>query len=314
MAKQNKNKSKWIWLLVIVLFLGFAATTVIIVSRLGFFMPDDTGAIPLVPDNAASDDGSSDTAGGDNGTVSGDGETGTGEGAESSKIGTEKQPQPGFQVEDGKTIWRNNTEIEIFAISYGDDGENVTVRSDSDDAVIAPGTENSYTFKLKNTGEVAMDYTVSVEAYFSPADITVPITARISRYDGAWIVGSKEAYADAAELDGSQDSATLGAGRYTYYTLDWVWPFENGDDVYDTLLGDMAVEQEISFTIRIRSYATESADPEAGGGIIDMPYTGDDSYAAILAVVAGCSLVIIIIILILKVKDKRRESAEDEQS
>mgnify|MGYP002514042591 CR=1 FL=1 len=30
--------------------------------------------------------------------------------------------------------------------------------------------------------------------------------------------------------DMAENSDTLGAGKYTYYTLDWYWPFETGDD------------------------------------------------------------------------------------
>ena len=135
----------------------------------------------------------------------------------------------------------------------------ITVNSGNGDKVIAPGTENSYTFKLKNTGNVALDYTVEVDAYFTPADIEIPITGRLNRYDGTWVIGGKDEYAKVPVLDTAEDNATLGAGKYTYYTLDWLWPFESGNDELDTMLGNLAVDQELTFTIVIKTMRRRTA-------------------------------------------------------
>ena len=175
--------------------------------------------------------------------------------------------------------------------------------------MIAPGTENSYTFKLKNTGNVALDYTVEIDAYFTPADIEIPITGRLNRYDGTWVIGGKDEYAKVPVLDTAEDNATLGAGKYTYYTLDWLWPFESGNDELDTMLGNLAVDQELTFTIVIKTTATESSNPYDDSGITP-PQTGDNTNLTLWIVLAVSSFAMMIFLLFYQNKEKRRDSAE----
>ena len=137
----------------------------------------------------------------------------------------------------------------------------VFVQGADGNKVIAPGTGNSYTFKLKNTGTTPLNYLLNVDAFVTPGDVRIPVESRINRYDGEWIVGDKEQYVDVHTLDTAEDSAPLGAGKYTYYTLDWRWPFESGDDEYDTLLGNMAVEQDLTLTIIISTTAVADEEP-----------------------------------------------------
>ncbi|MBR5248160.1 MAG: sortase B protein-sorting domain-containing protein, partial [Lachnospiraceae bacterium] len=225
--------------------------------------------------------------------------------------GTEEQKSPGFQTYDEASVWTTNTQVEIFRISHENDDHEVTVSSDNGDKIIAPGTRNSYTFKLKNTGNVPMDYTVSIDAYFTPGDVAMPITGRLSRHDGKWIVGDQEEYAEVATLNGAQDSATLSQGRYCYYVLEWEWPYESGNDNWDTWLGDLAVSQDLTFTIVINTTATESTNPSADIGMI--PKTGDDSMVALWVILAAGSLLIIIILMFLKTREGKTQGSEKER-
>ena len=56
---------------------------------------------------------------------------------------------PGFQVEDENTVWEGQTDVEIFRVSYENGEGQITVQSGKGDKVIAPGTENEYTFTLQ---------------------------------------------------------------------------------------------------------------------------------------------------------------------
>ncbi len=323
MAKQNKSKYRWIWLVVIALVVCVASTTIAFMGRMNSFMPDDSGAMPLIPEGYTEDSVPDTSVSGDNSNSSDassegeDQENNPEDNIDSASVDETNETEQlkpykvGFEVFDDNGVWHNETEIEIFSISYEDGAENITVNSSNGDAVIAPGTENSYTFKLKNTGQVCMDYTVSVEAFFTPEDVSIPVTTRLSRYDGHWVVGDQDVYEEVPELDGAQDSAKLGAGKYTYYTLDWVWPFESGDDEYDTLLGNTAVGQDLTFTIVIRSYATVSSDEDGRDGI-GTPDTGDNSQVALMIAIAAFAFVMIIILLILKLKDRKCEDDTSE--
>lgn len=335
MNNRKKSKQNIVWLLALMLFACVAATTFAFTNILNSFLPDDSGAISLIYALASgveteSTAGADETTGASSSTET-EGEmspetAGEGEAEETTAPpATEEQDDetvpptteaprnPGFEVEDGQTVWTTNTQVEIFKISY-ENGERVmTVQSDDNSKIIAPGTENSYTFKLKNTGNVALSYVVEVDAYCSPAEISIPITGRISRYDGAWIVGGQDSYAEISALDTASDSYTLGAGRYTCYTLDWVWPFEGGDDELDTLLGNMAAEQDVTFTIVIKTTATESDNPNGGGGIIT-PDTGDNSASTLWIVLAICSLAVMIFLVLHQNREKRRDDAEANNS
>ncbi|MBQ9960948.1 MAG: LPXTG cell wall anchor domain-containing protein [Firmicutes bacterium] len=240
--KTNKKKHA-VWLLALVLLVSVAATTICVVNILNNYLMDDEGAIGLVPEDL------------------GDAE--------------EFVKTPGYEISaDGKT-WGTTTEIKIFQVSYENGEKEITVESQDGTQLIAPGTENSYTFKLKNTGNVPLDFEVDIDAFFTPGNLEAEVEGRLSRYDGKWVVGEADRYGEMEELDSGLDNTSLGVGRYAYYTLDWQWPFEDGNDELDTYLGTEAVNTEITFTIRIKTTSTISTDEDCQMGLL--PKTGDNS-------------------------------------
>lgn len=339
MAKANKSKTKWIWLSVRVLLVCVVATTIAYASRLNMFLLDDVGAISLISETAlevsdssaeledkqASADSSEFISSADEVTAeepasSTDSSIVTEEVLSEEPVdsavsetsqGSQQNFKPGFSVSDDNTVWATNTPIEIFRVSYENGEQVITVNSDNGDKVIAPGTENSYTFKLKNTGNVALDYTVELEAFFTPAEIEIPVTGRLNRYDGEWIVGSQDEFVKVPVLDTAEDEGTLGAGKYTYYTLDWVWPFESGDDEYDTYLGNLATEQDLTFTVVIKTTATASFDPDDDSGITP-PQTGDNFNLTTWLIIAATSLIIMLVLIFSKDNEKEQSTAEAE--
>ena len=179
-----------------------------------------------------------------------------------------------FRVTDANTVWQGNTNVEIFKISYQNGEEKITVDGGTD-KVIAPGTENQYAFTLDNSGEFALDYTMTIKAWFGNEEYAIPVTARLRVADGGYAVGSEDSYEDVLALNRVMCETTLGAGRQHTYVLDWQWAFE-GDDVYDTFLGNLAAAgEEVSLTIAIETVATQSIDPDSSSG--DLPVTGDDN-------------------------------------
>ncbi len=306
MPKPNSRRTTAIWLSVLFLLICVVATTTAVIIRLNGFLLDDEGAISLISGDPQSSDSTSTSD-----------VTGTGESDSSSSNTTSQDTKPsrnpGFEASDKQTVWSTNTQVEIFSVSYVNGEQKVTVKSDDGDKVIAPGTEKSYTFKLKNTGNVALDYTVEMDAYFTPADITIPITGRLNRYDGKWIVGSKDEYAKVPALNVAEDKGTLGAQKYTYYTLDWRWLFESGDDELDTMLGNLAVEQDLTFTIVIKTTATDSSNPYDDSGITP-PQTGDNSNLALWIVIAVFSFVMMLFLIFYQNKEKRRNKAEADKN
>ncbi len=308
MSKVNNGRAKWIWLSVLILLVCVAATTIVFLSRLDSFLLDDEGAISLITqDTDETEDTQEPTSNTDTTEITTDPSSVT------TPQPTQPPKKPGFEASDDNTVWSTNTQVEIFCVSYVNGEQVITVNSGNGDKVIAPGTENSYTFKLKNTGNVALDYTVEIDACFTPADIEIPITGRLNRYDGKWVVGGKDEYAKVSVLDTAEDNATLGAGKYTYYTLDWLWPFESGNDELDTMLGNLAVDQELTFTIVIKTTATESSNPYDDSGITP-PQTGDNTNLTLWIVLAVSSFAMMIFLLFYQKKEKQRDSAEADKN
>ena len=278
MDNEKKQKRGWLILIILLLLVFFTVTTFMLVSRFNDFLPDSSGAISLIPDDDDSDDGDDFVA------------------------------QPDFEVSDNQGVWSTDTKIDIFRVSY-ENGEAVTtVKSDNEDKIIAPGTENSYTFKLHNTGNVALDYEVVVEAYVTPSDLKLPVDGRMNRYDNKWIVGGNNKYDNVLALNNATDTMTLAAGRYSSYTLDWRWLFEQGDDALDTALGTRAADEDLTLTIAIKTTATESADPHGGGGML--PQTGDNNSAVIWAILAICSIVMMGILIFSKDEEEKKEECK----
>lgn len=161
---------------------------------------------------------------------------------------TEKKQQiivfnPSMEVSDATNVWETNTSVEIFRISYVNGQQVVTVASDDGDKVIAPGTGSSYSFMVHNNGNLTLDYSVAVSAFCTPSEYSVPIIGSLSSQGG----GSSE----------------IEPGEKVTYTYDWVWEYEGGDDVYDTLLGNVAAQEDIVYTVVITTTATSEYEPGA---------------------------------------------------
>lgn len=208
---------------------------------------------------------------------------------------------PGFQVEDENTIWSGQTDVEIFRASYENGEGKVTIQSGNGDKVIAPGTSNEYNFTLHNTGNVALDYTLRVEAYFSNGEYAIPVEARLVDYTGQYLVGSADSYADVLDLNDVDISGCISAGYIAPYTLQWQWPFD-GEDEYDTFLGNLAGQEDLTLTIEIHTTAEY-------GGEGGLPDTGDNSRLMVPAVLMVGSFGGLLLVLLLP-KRQRRERHE----
>lgn len=319
--KNKKNRHRIIWLSVIVLFVLAAATSIVYSLIMNNYLPDDSGAIPLIPETPSQSTEDNTPAESEAPTTETEPEkqeeASAPEKEESS--GTDNGDKDGFKknpsamVYDDDRVWTTNSKFEVFSISDENGEKKITVQSSDEDKVIAPGTEFSYVFKIKNTGNVALDNEVQVNAYITPDDVIIPITGRLSRYDGKWIAGDRENYAEVDELDLAADVTTIGAGKYAYYVLDWKWPFESGDDELDTMLGDMSITQEITFTLEVTTYSVESPDPGADGGI-GAPQTGDTSNLVLWLAVAIGALFILLILFFIDRKDRNKEEVEETEA
>lgn len=215
----------------------------------------------------------------------------------------------GFMAQDENTVWSTETDVEIFRISYDNEKGETTVRSSGGDKVLAPGTSNIYNFSLENTGNVSLDYTMTMEAYYSNEETPIPVVVRLVNNEESYLAGSPEAGAPVLELNQVEKSGVISAGYVDNYSLYWEWPYESGDDAYDTMLGNLATEEDISLTIVIKTTAECSEDHDAPGGEPSTPETGDTSHIELVFGLMVLSLAGILLILLLRRKENSNEKA-----
>ena len=326
--KQQKQKRGLLFWFVFLLTVSVIATSILTTMLMNKYYFDASGAIDIsqnnpnaqqytpVTDPQQNNNGGSGSSGGNgnnggNGGGNGGGE-GTGQGTPTAAITTNGGGNPSFEASSDGTIWSTNTKVDIFKSSYINKLEQITAQSHDGDKIIAPGTSNSFVFKLANTGDVPLSFELDIDAYITPEGYHLPVKARMQRYDSKWLLGGDNQWHDVPQLDNVADSGTMGAGKYFYYTLDWEWPFEI-DDQYDTYLGNQAVDEDISITIVIKTYATGDVDPNAEAGIT-IPDTGDSSSLVLWGTMAALSLVACVGIIIFIILLKRREEEEENSA
>lgn len=149
---------------------------------------------------------------------------------------------------DNKNVWSTNTPIELFHTDYRNRDGEITVQNRESENLVAPGTEGSYTFSLRNAGRWDSNYRLWIEKDAGSSEI--PLEFRMSGRDG-WVSGN-EKWLSAEELGKIKERKKLRSGESTQYTLYWRWVFERGADEEDTFYGNLAARQ--------RNIAAEDAD------------------------------------------------------
>lgn len=198
-------------------------------------------------------------------------------------------------------LWLGLSDLELFHMEYANETGEITVSSQNGDQLVAPGTRNEYVFTLQNGGRIALDYTMEMEAYFTVDEYVIPLKATVQDYNGEYLLGSESEMADVLELNNVYTEGSLSVGHIAPYTITWEWPFE-GDDEWDTLLGNMAVDGDIGLTVIIKTVA------EAGGEG-GLPDTGDST--PLYGMVAVMLLALAGILLLLLPRRKKEERDED---
>ncbi len=225
--------------------------------------------------------------------------------------------QPENFDNDGNAVWKNTTTAEIFRCSYDNENGELTVMGggDSPERVIAPGTSNDYKFTIQNTSSVPLDYDLCVEAEAISSGHEIPLTISLRADNSGYLAGSDKS-GTIEELNGVQDRSVLGGGRCNYYTLSWAWPFDQENDEYDTMLGDLSVTDTITVRVEFKTTASLNADPgnkkysEAG----DLPKTGDNSPYTLLMIVMIAAFIAAVLFFLVGGKRTRDDKEDKERS
>ena len=229
---------------------------------------------------------------------------------------------PETEIADNECVWSEDTQINIFRIKEVNENGEIVVESSTGDKIIAPGMEGEYGFEIRNIGNMAVDTKTVLSVEFKADGLeydTLPIEVRLINFKGEDLFGN--GWINIKDYEECIDELTIGRNSYANYKFYWRWAFESGDDVFDTLLGDLSTKQEVSLTVHIASSAALSEDPSSSGGLSlgdDVIRTGGD-IVLVPYIILNCLIVTILVVLLILNKKKRendsikiKESLQDE--
>ena len=216
-------------------------------------------------------------------------------------------------VDNREVMLKSNmdTELDIFSVIYRNDLGEITVEGMDGEKVIAPGTDVDYTVRLRNKDTIAIDYTLIVQvellATEKPlSDYEIPLLYRLLDPEDNYLAGDAKTWADRKTLDSLSHNGTIKRGESAEYLFQWKWPFESGDDAYDTFLGNIAGEDvgiKVSFTLRAEANTTL----DANGG-----FWGSGLARTILWCLFFILLLIAIILLLISIFKRKKKEPEPE--
>ena len=191
-SKQNIRHTGRIWIIVLILVMILMITLALIGAILRGLSDGDRNIIPLF--------------------YSGDREI-VQKGA-LSYIRWEETPE--MLAHDGQVNWETNTKVDLFKAAYANDQGEITVESGDGKKVIAPGTSNEYEFSLKNTGNISLDYAMTLGSVFTFTNRELPMEIRLRSGD-RWVLGGDHAWARPEELKELKESGTVPVTVYYLY-------------------------------------------------------------------------------------------------
>lgn len=190
-----------------------------------------------------------------------------------------------------------DSKLDIFSVDYSNASGEITVSGADGAKVIAPGTDVEYTVRLRNTDKVAIDYDLAPQVEII-SEHELPIVIRLLDYNDNYLVGDAKTWVTLEALNGISQSATLEQGESAEYIFQWKWPFESGDDAYDSFLGNSSVNENISVSIAFTVHAEANTSLEYNGGFWGSG--AGDTFVGVLFFILLLAAIILLIIAIFR--------------
>ncbi len=194
----------------------------------------------------------------------------------------------------------DDVELPLFSIQYTNANGDVVIQSANDDKILAPGAKSTYNILLRNADEYALDYELAPKVVFSTR-YQIPILVRMRVADGEYILGSEEEWATLQNLRELNKTGTLAKAEAIEYVFEWMWPYESGNDDFDTELGDQ--ERNIGLEVTFAFHSVANTTLEANGGWEGHPDMGKNIALAVAAAIFLASIITLTVVIIKKRKE-----------
>lgn len=164
--------------------------------------------------------------------------------------------------------------VDLFKQSYTktteDDGTYAYVASSDAWKVIAPGTNGVYEYQIEGTAETnfKVSQVLNIVNNVKLDNGYDPLEFRIN--DGQWVKASEVTAVDDETVYPANANITVGG------KIEWRWEFETGNDDFDTELGSLAVENNLTVMVSIGATVeqTQDAPTAANKAMAPLAYAG----------------------------------------
>ena len=194
--------------------------------------------------------------------------------------------------------------LDVFSMEYKNDAGDIVIKGHEGDKVLAPGARVEYTLRVRNTDKIAIDYSLSPDVEFT-SEYELPILVRLIGPDEQYLVGDAKTWVEITELEKISITQTLLKGESAEYIFQWQWPFESGDDNYDTFLGSNSEKHNIGLEIDFDLKSSANTNAANNGGVFG-EYTGIIVLIIIIIILVIAAAVMFALSLI-----KKREPAPE---
>ena len=155
-----------------------------------------------------------------------------------------------------------NGTIELFRIEYSNQEGEITVQGVNGENVVAPGTTVGYDIRLRNKGDVVIDFLMTPAVEFLTKDM-VPVEFKVKDDFGNYILGNDNTWVSYGAMNALEHKGTIHPGEVFTYHVSWRWVFEvsDGQNAYDTYLGNQDGQLLPGVKVSIETQATANPTP-----------------------------------------------------
>lgn len=207
-----------------------------------------------------------------------------------------------IKVDDRAVSMRSSMDetLSVFAMQYKNETGEITVKGNDGEKVIAPGTEIEYTLRLRNTDKVALDYVFVPDVKFT-SEHKLPILVRLLDPEDKYVIGNETTWVPIDQIGDIEENGTLMTNQTAEYVFQWKWPFESGDDAYDSMLGSVTINESVGIDLSFNLHSETNLSAESNGGAMNAPFS-KVIRALIIFILLVAAIVLLIIYIVKRIK------------
>ena len=199
--------------------------------------------------------------------------------------------------------------LNVFAMEYKNKSGEITVHGNDGSKVIAPGTSVEYTLRLRNTDKIALDY-VFIPAVKFTSEYELPIVVRLLDPNDNYVIGNETTWIPLSEINDTECKGTLFKNETAEYEFQWKWPYESGDDAYDSFLGSAEIGEDIGVQLSFALHSEANTDIKENGGFF-ASHPGKIVVLIIIFLLVAAAITLLIVYVVLK-KRKLKKDLEQQ--